>query len=172
MATTSPSPTPARRHIPAADLIGGVLLAAVMAGAFVLTRGWDHDAAVFPRGVSLGGAALGVVLVVRSLIGTREAPAVPHELETPDEQLEYVFHTATARQWLVTLGWFVGFFVSLYVLGLYPTAILYTVAYLRIQDNRSWVFSGIYAVLLTGVMYLAFSVVLTQQVPAGLFGLA
>jgi hypothetical protein len=64
-----------------------------------------------------------------------------------------------------------GFFVSLYCLGLYATAVIFTVLYLRTQDGRSWLFSAIYAAILTGVLYLAFAVALAQRVPAGFFGL-
>lgn len=171
---TATATEPARqapRRIAVADLIGGVLLVVVMAGAWLLTRDWDDKAAVFPRGIALGGVVLGVVLVVRSLVGTRRAPVVPDAEELEDD-LDYVFHTASGRQWLVTLAWFGGFFVSLYVLGLYPTSIVFTVLYLHTQDRRSWLFSGIYALVLTGALYLAFTVALAQQVPGGLLGLA
>jgi hypothetical protein len=152
------------------DLVGGVVLTALMLGAYSLTSSWDPHAAIFPRGVSLGGAALGLVLVVRSLIGTRDRAEEHHKEEAGDD-LEYVFHTSSPRQWLHTLGWFAGFFVSLYCLGLYATAVVFTVLYLRTQDGRSWLFSAIYAAVLTGALYLAFAVALAQKVPSGFFGL-
>lgn len=167
---TQPVTAPLPRRVLVADLVGGLLMVGIMVGAFLMTRSLSPQAAKFPGAISIGGAALGVVLVVRALIGTREA-AQDHS-ETEDDELDYVFHTASARQWLATLAWFIAFFVSLYVLGLYATSILFTVLYLRFQDRRSWVFSGIYAVLLTGVLYLAFNVLLAQPVPAGYFGLA
>lgn len=170
MSTTSLA-TPAPRRIIVPDLVGGILLAIVMGGALLLTRGWDHNAAVFPRGVSAGGLLLGLGLVVRSAIGTREPAKVIDEEEAADD-LDYIFHTASRRQWALTLFWFVGFFVALYVLGLYATAIVFTVVYLKREDNRSWVFAGCYALVLTGVLYLAFGIVLAQPVPAGLLGLA
>jgi hypothetical protein len=148
MTTTPVEPTIGPRRVLASDLIGGIV----------------------PRGVSLGGAVLGVILVVRSLTGRREEVAEHHQEEASDD-LEYVFHTANLRQWVETLGWFMGFFVSLYCLGLYATAVIFTVLYLRTQDGRSWLFSAIYAAILTGVLYLAFAVALAQRVPAGFFGL-
>ena len=172
MTTTAHISSPNRRRVPTPDLVGGLLLLVLMSGALVMTRGWDEEAALFPRAVSLAGAVLGLVLVVLSLIGTREAAPGLHDRDAADAQLEYIFHTASPRLWLVTMGWFGGFFVSLYVLGLYATAILYTVAYLRTQDQRSWLFTGTYAVILAGVLYLAFTVVLGQSVPPGFFGLS
>jgi Tripartite tricarboxylate transporter TctB family len=170
--TTAPAlHDPAPRRILVSDLLGGALLTALFVGAFLLTGSWDSQAAIFPRGVSLGGAALAVCLVVRALIGTREVAQDHHQEEASDD-LEYIFHTANLRQWVVTLAWFGGFSVSLYCLGLYATAVVYTVLYLRTQDGRSWIFSAIYAFILTGVMYVAFTLALGQQVPAGLFGLS
>jgi hypothetical protein len=170
MSTTSAAmPTPRRIVVP--DLIGGILLAIVMGGALLMTRGWDHDAAVFPRGVSAGGFLLALGLVIRSVIGTRE-PATVIDGEEVADDLDYVFYTASGRQWALTLCWFLGFFVALYVLGLYATAVVFTVVYLKREDGRSWLFAGIYALVLTGVLYLAFAVVLAQPVPAGLLGLA
>jgi len=169
MTTTPVEPTIGPRRVVTSDLIGGIALTVLMLGAFALTRSWDPHAAVFPRGVSLGGAVLGVILVIRSLIGRREE-VLDHQEEASDD-LEYVFHTANLRQWVHTLAWFVGFFVSLYCLGLYATAVVFTVLYLRTQDGRSWLFSAVYAAILTGVIYLAFAVALAQRVPAGFFGL-
>ncbi|MFF5987080.1 tripartite tricarboxylate transporter TctB family protein [Prauserella flavalba] len=167
----TPTVTAARpRRVLVADLVGGLLMVGIMVGAYVMTRSLSPQAAEFPAAISIAGAALGVVLVIRALIGTREAP---HDhSETEDDDLDYVFHTASTMQWLATLAWFIAFFASLYVLGLYATSMLFTVLYLRFQDKRSWVFSGIYAVILTGVLYLAFNVLLVQPVPAGYFGLA
>jgi predicted membrane-bound spermidine synthase len=169
--STTPVATSTPRRIVVPDLVGGILLAIVMGGALLVTRGWDHNAAVFPRGVSAGGLLLGLGLVVRSAIGTRK-PAEVIDGDAVADDLDYVFYTASGRQWAVTLFWFLGFFVALYVLGLYATAVVFTVVYLKREDGRSWLFAGIYALVLTGVLYLAFAVVLAQPVPAGLLGLA
>lgn len=169
--TTTQVPLRTPRRLATADLVGGIILAVVMGGALYLSRGWDHDAAVFPRAVAAGGLLLSVAVIVKALLGA-PAPEVPAEPESVDDNLEYVFHTASLRQWLVTISWFGGFFVALYVVGLYATAIVYTVAYLRTQDNRSWLFSGVYALILVGVLYAAFGLALAQPVPPGFFGLS
>jgi hypothetical protein len=171
MTTTAPLVAPAPRRVILSDLVGVILLSVVMGGALLLTRGWDHNAAVFPRGVSAGGLLLGLGLVIRSAVGTREPAKVIDEEQAADD-LDYIFHAATARQWAVTLAWFLGFFVALFVLGLYATAVVFAVVYLKREDNRSWLFAGVYAVVLAGVLYLAFNVVLAQPVPTGLLGLA
>jgi hypothetical protein len=158
-----------------ADVAGGVLLAVIFAVAFVLARDWDRQAALFPRGVSAIGFLLAVVLIVRAVFFPKAAvDDEPHEAEGPsvDDSLEYIFHTASLRQWLVTLAWFGGFFVALYVLGLYATAVVFALFYLRTQDKRSWLFCVTYAAVLTAVLYLAFSVLLAQPVPPGYFGIA
>jgi hypothetical protein len=157
-----------------ADVAGGVLLAVVFAGAFLLARDWDRQAALFPRGVSAIGFVLAVVLIVRTVFFPKAVTDEPHDAEgqSVDDSLEYIFHTASLSKWLVTLAWFGGFFVALYVLGLYATALVFPLVYLRSQDKRSWLFCVAYAVVLTAVLYLAFSVLLAQPVPPGYFGIA
>lgn len=158
----------ARRKVDRAGLIGGLVLLAIMVAGYLLTRGWDHSAAVFPRGITLAGAVLSALLVLRSVIAPRpEKEATEGEM---DDDLDYVFHTADLPTWVVTLAWFAGFFVALYVIGLFATAMVFSVLYLRSQDNRSWLFSGTYAAVLTGVLVLIFNLALTQPVPAGLIG--
>jgi hypothetical protein len=156
-----------------AEVAGGVLLAVVFGGAFLLAREWDRQAAVFPLGVSAVGFVLSVVFVIRSLTSqrARAEAATAHEKPSAEDNLEYVFQTATAREWLSTLAWFAGFFVVLYVFGLYVAAISFTIPYLRSRDNRSFLFAAVYAAVLAAVLYLAFTVLLAQPVPPGFFGL-
>lgn len=174
MTTKLSTPTesvPPPRRILIADLVGGLLMVGIMVGVYLMTLTFSPQAAKFPGAISIGGAVLGAVLVVRALIGTREGPQDHSESEDGGD-LDCVFHTAGRRQWLEALGWFLAFFVALYVLGLYAAALLFTVLYLRFEDKRSWLFAGVCAVLLTAVLYLAFTLLLTQPVPAGYFGLA
>lgn len=176
--------TERRNPFTSPDVIAGIVLAVVFAGAIVAASGWDRHAAIFPLSVS----GLGLLLAVAQItVGVRKAlhPAAPPaetpsavpttsvtQEELPEDALDSIFNTATARQWIVTLGWFALFFIALYVAGLYVAAPVFTVLYLKSQDDRSWLFSGVYAVVLTAVLYLAFSVLLAQPVPPGLFGLA
>ncbi|MCW2843532.1 MAG: hypothetical protein JWN22_1448 [Nocardioides sp.] len=167
------TPAHPRRPTIDAEVLGGIVLAIVFGGAFWLARGWDRQAAIFPLGVSAAGFLLAIALTVRALTSRRmRAEAeTPHEEIAADDNLEYIFQTATARQWIVTLAWFGGFFVALYVLGLYASALIFTVAYLRTQDRRSWLFVIVYALVLVAVLYGAFTVLLAKPVPPGFFGL-
>jgi hypothetical protein len=181
-----------RRRRISADVIGGLLLVVVFGGAFFLAWGWQRQASLFPLGVSGLGFVLGVILVIRALLArddvslAESAHVVPvHPGSLVDESLvdeaeaspegdnpEYVFTEASGRDWLRTVLWFGGFFLALYVLGVYVAAFIFTLLYLRYQGRRSWLFSAVYAVILVAVMYLAFTVALAQPVPSGLFGLA
>jgi hypothetical protein len=156
-----------------AEAVGGVILAVVFAGAFWLARDWDRQAAIFPLCTSAAGFLLAIGLVARALMSRRmRAEAeTPHEDVSAEDDLEYVFQTASARQWIVALAWFGGFFVALWVLGLYAAALVFTVAYLRTQDRRSWLFAIVYALILVAVLYGAFTVLLAKPVPPGYFGL-
>ncbi|WP_328418486.1 tripartite tricarboxylate transporter TctB family protein [Micromonospora sp. NBC_00389] len=156
------------------DLVAGVLLTLIFGAAFVTALSWSGKAAVFPLAIGGLGALLGVAFVLRSLLRPGKRDATPQRRvgdddEDSDEDLQYAFETASAREWAVALSYLVAFFVALYVLGLYFTAPLFAVAYLRHQAKASWVLSVVYAAVLFAVLYIAFGVVLQLPVPPGLF---
>lgn len=172
MSDTVTGETRSRVHLP--DLVAGVMLAVVFGIAFVIALGWSGKAAIFPLGVSGLGTVLGLAFVIRSLrSGGRRPTAQLSSLgdndEDTDDALEYAFGTADRREWAVALGCFAGFFVALYVLGLYLAAPLFTLIYLRWQAGRGWTFSIVYTAILFAVLYGAFSLVLQLPVPAGVF---
>lgn len=162
------------RKIYLPDLVAGLLLTLVFGAAFITALGWNGKAAIFPLAVSGLGALLGLAYFVRCVLrpGRRDAvqpTSVGDDDEDTDEDLQYAFETASGREWAVALAYVLAFFVALYVLGLYLSAPLFTVAYLRHQAKVSWVVSVIYAVVLFAVLYLAFGVVLQLPMPPGLF---
>jgi Tripartite tricarboxylate transporter TctB family len=97
--------------------------------------------------------------------------AEPHgnEDDVNEDDVEYVFQTAGARRWAAALGWIAGFFVLLFVAGLYVTAPLFSLLYLRFAGRRTWLLSVIYAAVAGLVLYLAFEVSLGIPTPPGLF---
>jgi hypothetical protein len=155
-----------------AEVCGGLLLAGIFGLALYISRDWEGTAGIFPRGVS--GLGLLLALAYVGVAGRRRnapPPTKPQSVgdaeEDGDDQLEYAFNSATRREWAVSLGYFFGFFAALYLVGLYLTAGLFTLGYLRLEARRSWMFAAAYTAVLVGVLYIAFSVVLRLPVPAG-----
>jgi hypothetical protein len=178
-----------------ADLVLTVLLMALFAWGYLEANEWSDRAALFPHLVCgsmfvLSGLQLAVVLLRlrRELKGAdtegSDAPAhdasghlpaglvaEPHgnEDDVNEDDVEYVFQTAGARRWSAALGWIAAFFVLLYVAGLYITAPLFSLLYLRFAGRRTWLLSVIYAAVVGLVLYLAFEVALSIPTPPGLF---
>ncbi|MHA6622832.1 tripartite tricarboxylate transporter TctB family protein [Pseudonocardia sp. DLS-67] len=171
---TAPAPAEAsvasRRPTPeaVADIAITVLLLALFAGAFLAAGDWSFRAALFPRLVTGAGVVLAALHLVQALLRLRRpAPAVGADDSDPDD-VEYVFRTAGPRRWASTLGWVAGFFVLLYLAGLYVTAPVFSLLYLRFAGKRTWIFSAIYAIVIAVVLYVAFELALGVPTPSGL----
>jgi hypothetical protein len=171
------------------DVVISAALLAIFIAAFLNAQQWQPIAALFPKVATGIGAILSAAFLVRSVFFRRRTPAVPahdsarvdpvaaaqeaEELGADQGESERAFFASLSlRDWLVSLAYFVAFFVGLYVLGLYVTAVLFTIVYLRSQARSSWLFSVIYAVVLTAALYGLFGYALQLPVPEGLLGLS
>ena len=156
-----------------ADLVFTVVLLVVFVGALVLARQWGFRASLVPTLVSSVGIALTVVHLVLVVTGrSRVAAAVPAggEPEVEEHDPVHVFATAGAQRWRSSLAWVVGFFVAVSVVGLIPTTVAFTAAYLRVSTPAGWRFSAIYAVTIGLVLWLVFGELLAIPLPEGVFG--
>jgi hypothetical protein len=161
------------RAWPIADLVITVALLILFAWALSSASEWSVKAALFPRLVTTFGLALAVLHLVLLLVRRRsaddsaEAQSVMGISEPDDDPLAYAFSTAGRLAWMVALAWVAGFFVSLYVLGVYVTAPLFTVLYLRLSAHASWRLSVIYSVVVGAVLYGVFETLLGLPTPEG-----
>ncbi len=162
------------RDWPLADLVITVALIALFAWALSSSTEWSVRAALFPRLVTTFGLALAllhlVLLLVRRTSGSSATTghgAVPIS-DPEDDPLDYAFSTAGRGAWTVSLVWIAAFFVGLYVLGVFVTAPLFTVAYLRLTVRASWRLSVAYAAVVGVLLYVVFELVLTVPTPEGL----
>lgn len=157
------------RRLPVADLILTAALLVIFVVAFVTAQSWPFGAAVFPEMVTAAGAALAALHLVVLLV-RRPAPDLqPHgedgDIEALD--LEYVFEHAGRRVWAESLGWLLGFFVAVYLVGVLVAAPLFTVLYLALSARKSWLFSAVYAAVLGAVLYVSYTVLLRLPLPEG-----
>jgi presenilin-like A22 family membrane protease len=168
-ATTSDGGPVRRRAAPdaVADLVLTVLLLALFGWAFLATTQWSFRAAMFPRVVTVCAVVLTALHLVQALVRLWR-PVAPRGAANPDD-VEYVFRTAGARRWASALGWVAEFFVLLYVAGLYVTAPVFSLLYLRFAGKRTWIFSSIYAIVIGVMLYVAFELALGVPTPPGLF---
>lgn len=171
--TDAVSSAPVRRR-PSPEAVADVVVTALLLGlfawAFFQADQWSFRAALFPRIVTAAGVGLTALLLVQVLLRLWRPVAGPEEVD-PDgdpDAVEYVFRTAGPRRWASALGWVAAFFVLLYVTGLYVTAPVFSLLYLRFAGKRTWIFSGIYAIVIAVVLYVAFELALGVPTPSGL----
>lgn len=182
-AESGTSAQPIRRDEPAlADLALGVLALGMFSTAALKTFDWSFRTALFPRIVTAAGVVLSVLfLLLWAWARYRHRPLDPEganpmpvselldEDEVHDQDLEYVYATVGRAAWTQALAWVALFVVLLYVTGLFVTAAVFALTYLRWGAGRSWLFSAVYAAVMSGVLYLALAVLLVVSVPEGLF---
>jgi hypothetical protein len=173
------------------ELVADVVLTAVLlvlfGWAFLEAGQWSFRAALFPRIVSGAAFVFCALHLVQAALRLRRgavdeptqghvpAPAAAeaaaggeHENEVNEDDVEYVFASAGGRAWGAALAWVAAFFVLLYVAGLFLTAPLFSLLYLRFAGRQSWRLSVIYAVVIGVVLYVAFEVLLGIATPPGL----
>lgn len=102
---------------------------------------------------------------------TEDAPASEVGLDDEDEDLndvEHIFSLTSRRDWTVTLAFIVGFFVALYLFGLFISAAVLSLSYLKVVGKRSWLFAVIYTALLVALLWCLMRWVTYIPSPAGL----
>ncbi|WP_077488172.1 tripartite tricarboxylate transporter TctB family protein [Sinomonas mesophila] len=165
-----------RRRVNKPDLIITSVLLVVFVAAYLMATGWKELAAYFPLGVSGAGAIASASFLVRVLFFPPKPDApktdVPESAKSMAEQEYEFFKNLTSRDWISSICWLGGFFIALAIFGIYVAMAAFTVAYLRFQADKSWLFAAIYAVVLGGVIYGAFEIILKLPLPGGLLGLA
>jgi len=151
------------------------VLAVFFGGAFWMATGWNEGDALFPLGLGGLGFVLSVFFTVRAAVFGSPVTAAPAPVtavapdDPPvDDDVEYVFRTASRQTWARTLAFFGGFFVLLYLLGAFVAAGLFSALYLHSEDRRSWKFSLLYAAVVIVVLYVLFTLALGQPLPTGL----
>jgi hypothetical protein len=167
---STPSSERTARRWQVADLVLTAGLLIVFVAALLTARDWSFKTGLFPQMVAVVGAALAalhlVVLVLRRPSPDLEPHGEDGEIEALD--LEYIFEHASGGLWARTLGWVLGFFLLLYLVGIFVAAPVFTVAYLRFSAGASWLLTLVYAVVVGVLLYLAFVVFLQLPVPEGL----
>jgi hypothetical protein len=167
---------------PVADLVLGCAAVVLFSVALLKTFDWSFRTALFPRIVTTAGAVLAVLFVLawvwarlrhQPLDPAVEDPLATTELldedDVHDQDVEYVYATAGRAAWASALAWVALFVVLLYVTGLFVTAGVFALTYLRWGASRSWLFAAVYAAVMTTVLYVALAVVLVVPVPEGVF---
>lgn len=165
-----------------ADVLLGLGVLLVFGLALAQTAEWSFRTALFPRMVTITGCALTVAFLAGCAVSAlRRAPSEVADEQPPEQVLideddehdhavEYVYATAGGRAWAQALAWVALFVTLLWVGGLFVSAGVFSLTYLRFGAGRTWRFSAVYAVVLAVVLYVALGLLLDVSVPEGLLG--
>ncbi len=85
--------------------------------------------------------------------GEISAPAEDDDEVDPNDA-EYVLSHTPRRVWLTTIGFIAGFFLVLYLCGLFVAAAALSLVYLVTVGKKSWLFSLGYTTVLTGLLWV------------------
>ena len=168
------------------DVIIAVLLLALFIFAYIVAQDWPFRARFFPQLLTIGGMFFSTMKLIgfvlqyrrgRSAAATaEESPedlevgnvALISEEEEEDQSLEYVFSSAGGRAWAAALGWVFGFFLMLWLVGVFIAVPVFAFAYLKIAGKAGWIGAGLYAIVSGGILYVAFQRLLSVPMPDGI----
>lgn len=146
-----------------ASLALGLGIMVLAAWGVISTFSWPWKAALFPLVIGIPLFCMAAAEVLWVLLGS--APR--------SEARDFQFSTdlpprAMLRRTLLALAWIAGFFAAIVLLG-FPVAVpLLVFLYLKVQGGEGWGLSLVFTLVVWGIFYGLFDLVLHLPFPAGL----
>jgi len=136
----------------------------IVSGYAVITAwAWPWKAALFPLAIGIPVFCLALAEALWVIFGSTAAAT-----QASDFQLSKDLPAAeTMRRTGVAVGWILGFFGAILLLG-FPVAVpLFIFVYLKLQGREGWVFSAIFSLVVSGLFYGLFDRLLHLPFAAG-----
>lgn len=108
----------------------------------VMQLRWSTPLVPVGAAAAEGTASAAVAEIPASSLPT--ATEQPAEDEGDPNDAEYILSHTPRRTWAVALAFAAGFFILLYLCGIFVAAGALALAYLRVVGRKSWLFSTIY----------------------------
>jgi len=149
------------------------LLIMLASGYGVITAwSWPWKAALFPLVIGIPVFCLAAAEALWALFGKRPADGRASDFQLSRDLPE----KETRRRTAIAIGWMLGFFAGIVLVG-FPLAVaLFVFLYLRLHGRESWTLSLTFTAVLWGIFYALFDRLLHLPFPAGWlsswFGLA
>ena len=152
-----------------AELAFCLFILVVLAGALAVSLGWSQRAGLFPWVVLVPTLALAVWQLVDDARGKTTPPttvvgdegeATALEVDLPPEVM--------ARRGAVVVGWILGFFAVMVLVGFAAGGALTSAAYLRLAARERWRVSVGYGVATYVLLEVVFHRLLAIPLPMGL----
>ena len=143
-----------------ASLALSVLVMIASGYGVIAATAWPWKAALFPLVIGVPLFCLAAAEALWTIFGS----AAP-EAQTMDFQLS--IGNETARRTAVAIGWMLGFFAAIVLLG-FPVAVpLFMVLYLKVQGREGWPLTIVMTLAVWGVFYGLFAYLLHLPFPSG-----
>ena len=141
-----------------------VCVISLLALALWQSRNFGFRAGLFPWVIGTPTLLLALFQLAKDLRGRKEASAPQFEGEAKIE----VSPEVATRRTLTILGWTVGFFIAIWLLGFSYAVPLTMVLYLKFAGREKWPITAIMTVCTWGFFYLLFQRMLNVPFPDGL----
>lgn len=124
---------------------------------------WPWKAALFPLVIGIPVFCMAAAEALWTLFGSK-----PSEGHASDFQLSrHLPERETLRRTAIAVGWMLGFFAAIVLLG-FPIALpLFVFLYLRLQGRESWTLSIVFTLVAWAIFYGLFDMLLHLPFPAG-----
>jgi hypothetical protein len=138
------------------------LVVMVLAGWGVVSAwSWPAKAALFPLVISIPLFFLAAAEIVWVLLGSEQSAASDFKLS--DDLPKDVALRRTA----VAVGWILGFFAAIVLLGFGVAVPLFVFAYLKLQGKAGWIFAAVLTASVWAFFYGLFDLLLHLPFPDG-----
>ncbi len=145
-----------------ASLALGLGIMIISAWAVVSAMHWPWKAALFPLVLGIPVFCMAAAEVLWTLFGsTTRGEVMDFQLSShlPDK--------VTRSRMLVAIGWMLGLFVAVVLLG-FPIAVpLFVFLYVKLQGREGWRLSLVFTLVVWGIFYGLFDRLLHLPFPAG-----
>ena len=145
-----------------ASLILGIGIMVIAGAAVILAMDWPLKAKLFPLVIGIPVFCMATAEVVWGLLD----PAA--RSEAMEFRLSgHATGVGTTRRTLLAIGWLIGFFAAIVLLG-YPVAVpLLVFLYMKLMGREGWILSGVFAGVVWAVFFVVFDRLLHIPFPAG-----
>jgi hypothetical protein len=151
-----------------AELLFCAFLVVVLAGALWVSLGWTQRAGLFPWVVLVPTLALAVWQLVEDARGKTPPPVTVMGDEGEAEELDAAVVAATmGRRGGAVVGWVLGFFAAIVLLGFAIGGGIASLLYLRLMAGERWRVAVSYGIATAFLLEVLFRGVIGIPFPAG-----
>ena len=137
-------------------LILALGIMAVSAYAAISALAWPLKTALFPLVISIPLFCLAAAELV-AIVVSGPRFALTKDFQRPPAE---VAGTLAARRSLMAIGWILGFFAAIVLVGFLAAVPVFLFAYLKVQSKEGWMFSLVFTAIVSGAFWGLFDYLL------------